>query len=160
MSSRPPHVAVVGPSEATSAELAAAEEVGRRLAERGAVVVCGGRGGAMEAVCRGAKSAGGTTVGILPGGSRLDANPYVDVPVATGLGEARNAIVARTADAIIAVAGAYGTLSEIALALRDDKPVVGLHTWELSRDGKPDAGIVRAGSPAEAVELALGAVGP
>ena len=158
MNSRPPHVAVIGPTEAGARELAAAEEVGRLLAERGVVVVCGGRGGAMEAACRGAKSAGGTTVGILAGSAREDANPYVDIPVATGMGEVRNAIVVSTADVLIAVAGAYGTLSEIALGLRDGKTVVGLHTWELSRDGKLDTGIVRAGSPAEAVELALAVV--
>jgi uncharacterized protein (TIGR00725 family) len=159
VASRPPHVAVIGPGEAAAGELAVAEEVGRLVAESGAVLVCGGLGGAMEAACRGAKAAGGTTVGILPGSTRGDANPFVDVPVATGLGEARNAIVARTADVLIAVAGAYGTLSEIALGLRDGKPVVGLDTWELYRGGKPDRGVVQAGSPAEAVELALRAVG-
>lgn len=158
MTSGPTHVAVIGPSEAVAHELALAEEVGRLLAQRGVVVVCGGRGGAMEAACRGAKSAGGTTVGILAGSAREDANPYVDIPVATGLGEARNTIVVRTVDVLIAVAGAYGTLSEIALGLRDGKTVVGLQTWELSRDGKLDPGVVRAGSPAEAVDLALAVV--
>ncbi len=128
-----PYVAVVGPSEGAPAELRAAEAVGRGLAERGAVVVCGGLGGAMEAACRGAKEAGGTTVGILPGSDRSAANAWVDVAVATGLGEARNAVVVRSADAVIAVAGSYGTLSEIALALRAGTPVVGLGTWELSR---------------------------
>jgi uncharacterized protein (TIGR00725 family) len=133
-----------------------AEAVGRAVAERGAVLVCGGLSGAMEAACRGAKSAGGTTVGILPGPDRSAANGFVDVAVATGLGEARNAIVARTADALIAVGGAYGTLSEIALALAAGKKVVGLETWQLSRAGRSDGGIERASSPQEAVELALG----
>lgn len=109
----------------------------------------------MEAVCRGAKGAGGTTVGILPGDHRSEANEFVDVAVPTGLAEGRNALVVRAADSVLAVGGAYGTLSEIALALRAGIPVVGLDTWELARGGVDDAGIERAGSPAEAVELAL-----
>ncbi len=154
------HVAVIGPGEASAAELEAAEEVGRLLAQRGAVVVCGGLGGVMEAVSRGAEGAGGTTIGILPGGDRGAANPHVTVAVATGIGEARNAIVARTADAVIAVGGAYGTLSEIALALRAGKRVVGLGTWELARGGEPDAGVLVARGPEEAVALALSGAGP
>jgi uncharacterized protein (TIGR00725 family) len=153
-------VAVVGPNEASDEELDGAERVGRGLAERGAVVVCGGLGGAMEAACRGAKEAGGTTLGILPGTHRGDSNPWVDVAVATGLAEGRNALVVRTADAVIAVGGAYGTLSEIALALRAGMPVVGLDTWELVRRGTRDEAIVRASTPDEAVELALGAGTP
>jgi uncharacterized protein (TIGR00725 family) len=149
-------VAVCGSGSAPTADLEAAEAVGRALAERGAVVVCGGLGGTMEAACRGAKSAGGTTVGILPGLDRAAANPYVDVAVPTGLGEARNALVVRAVDALIAVGGEWGTLSEIALALKAGKRVVGLGTWELSKAGRPVEGIVRAASPAEAVELALG----
>ena len=132
-----------------------AEEVGRLLAQRGAVVVCGGLGGAMEAVCRGASEAGGTTVGILPGPDRDAANRHVGVAVATGLGEARNAIVARTADAVIAVGGAYGTLSEIALALRAGKRVIGLGTWELSKGGERTRDILEAGDAEQAVALAL-----
>jgi uncharacterized protein (TIGR00725 family) len=137
---------VVGAGDADSD---AAEEVGSLLAERGAVVVCGGLGGVMEAACRGAKAGGGTTLGILPGLERSDANPYVDVAVPTGLGEARNALVVRAADAVIALSGGYGTLSEVALALKTGKPVVGLGSFELE-------GMVQAGSPAEAVEAALG----
>ena len=152
-------MAVGGPAEGAGDDLAAAEEVGHGLAMRGAVLVCGGRGGAMEAACRGAKRAEGTTVGILPGSDRRDANPYVDIAVPTGLGEGRNALVVRGADAVIAVAGAYGTLSEIALALRAGTPVVGLHTWELSREGRVDGSILRAATPQEAVELALAAAG-
>lgn len=102
----------------------------------------------MEAACRGAQEAGGTTVGILPGHDRADANPYVDVAVATGLGEARNALVVRAADALIAVGGEYGTLSEIALALKAGKPVVGIDSWDLDR-------IERAGDAATAVRRAL-----
>jgi uncharacterized protein (TIGR00725 family) len=148
-------VAVVGPGEPSSEQAARAEEVGRLLAEAGAVVVCGGLGGAMEAVCRGASSAGGLTLGILPGHDRRDANEYVEVAVPTGMGEMRNALVVRAADAVIAVGGAYGTLSEIALALRTGTPVVGLGTWELVRDGQHDEGIIRAADAREAVQTAL-----
>jgi uncharacterized protein (TIGR00725 family) len=138
----------VGPGEASAAEEAAAEEVGRLLARRGAVVVCGGLGGVMEAACRGARGEGGVAVGILPGLDRGAANPHASVAIATGLGEARNALVVRAADALIAVGGAYGTLSEIALALKAGKPVVGLGTWEID-------GVERADGPESAVEAAL-----
>ena len=143
-----PHIAVVGAGRASTEETDAAEAVGRGLAEAGAVVVCGGLGGVMEAACRGAKSAGGTTVGILPGDDRADANEHVDVALATGLGEARNALVVRAADALVAIGGEYGTLSEIALALKVGKPVVGVESWDL------DA-IERADSPEDAVRRAL-----
>jgi uncharacterized protein (TIGR00725 family) len=141
-------VAVVGPGEAGPDEAETAEAVGRELAERGAVLVCGGLGGAMEAACRGAKAAGGTTLGILPGPDRAAANEFVDVAVATGLGEARNALVVRAADALVAVGGAYGTLSEIALALKASKRVVGLGSWEIE-------GVEPAADPAAAVAAAL-----
>jgi uncharacterized protein (TIGR00725 family) len=130
--------------------------VGRGLAERGAVLVCGGRGGGMEAACRGAKSAGGTTVGILPGSDRAEANAFVDVAIPTGLGEARNALVVRAADALIAVGGGWGTLSEIALAMRAGKRVVGLASWEVAKGGTPVEGVVVAADAGKAVELALG----
>jgi uncharacterized protein (TIGR00725 family) len=107
------------------------ETVGRLVARSGAALVCGGLGGVMEAACRGARAEGGTTIGILPGLDRSAANPYVEVAIATGLGEARNALVVRAADCLIAVGGAYGTLSEIALALKTGKRVVGLKTWEI-----------------------------
>jgi uncharacterized protein (TIGR00725 family) len=149
------HVAVIGPADAASQELADAEEVGRRLADAEAVVVCGGRGGVMEAVCRGARSAGGLTLGILPGRDRSEANPFVEVAVPTGLGEARNALVVRSADAVVAIGGAYGTLSEIAFALKGGTPVIGLRTWELARGGKSDTGIVQVESAEEAVRTAL-----
>jgi uncharacterized protein (TIGR00725 family) len=152
-------VAVVGSATCSEQIAALAESVGREIARRGAVLVCGGRGGVMAAACRGARAAGGTTVGILPGASRDEANPYVEFPIATGLGEARNAIVVRTADAVIAVSGGYGTLSEIGLALKMGRPVVGLGTWELSQDGQPPAGLLRADAPARAVELALALAG-
>ena len=126
-----------------------AEAVGRELAGRGAVVVCGGLGGVMEAACRGAQEAGGRTVGILPGADRAAANPFVDIAVPTGLGEARNALVVRAADALIAVGGGYGTLSEIALALKAGKRVVGLDSWEIE-------GVVAVPDPAAAVAAVLG----
>jgi uncharacterized protein (TIGR00725 family) len=138
-------VAVIGPGDEPSV---AAAEVGRLLAERGAVVVCGGRGGAMEAACRGAKKAGGLTVGILPGSDRSEANPYVDVVLPTGLGEARNALVVGAADVVIAIGGGYGTLSEIALALKARKRVIGLGTWEIE-------GVTAAEGPEAAVAAAL-----
>jgi uncharacterized protein (TIGR00725 family) len=119
-------------------------------------VVCGGLGGVMAAACRGAKSAGGLTVGILPGEDRAAANPWVDVAIPTGLGEARNALVVRAADVVVAVGGEYGTLSEIALALRAGKPVVGVATWALIRPGGTAArDIITAPDPDSAAELAL-----
>ena len=152
----PAYVAVVGSGGAPREDLEVAEAVGRGLASRGAVVVCGGLGGAMEAACRGAKAAGGTTVGILPGLDREAANGFVDVAIPTGLGEARNALVVRAADVLIAVGGSWGTLSEIALALRTGKRVVGVGTWELARPGGgPVGGIEHAAGAAEAVSLAL-----
>ncbi|HET9709026.1 MAG TPA: TIGR00725 family protein [Gemmatimonadales bacterium] len=122
-----PIVAVVGGSDCTSAEAALAENLGRLLAQRGAVVVCGGLTGVMEAVAKGARAAGGLTIGILPGNDARDANAYIDVPLATGMGEMRNALIVRVAGAIVAIGGGSGTLSEIALALRIGTPVVGLH---------------------------------
>lgn len=132
-----------------------AEAVGRGLAEGGAVVLTGGRGGVMAAASRGAAEAGGLTVGILPGEDAGQANPWVQLPIVTGLGEARNAVLIRTAQAVIAVGGEYGTLSEIAFALKFGRPVVGLHTWYgVDKDGVP-LPIRRADTPAEAVALAL-----
>jgi uncharacterized protein (TIGR00725 family) len=151
-----PYVAVVGAGRASAEEARTAEEVGRLLGSAGAVVVCGGLGGVMEAVCRGARSAGGKTVGILPGSRREDANAYVDVAIATGLGEARNALVVRAVDAVVAIGGEFGTLSEIALALKSGTPVIGIGTWELVRGGEPVDAVVVATSAEEAVRLALG----
>ncbi len=150
-----PYVAVCGPSVATEQEAAWAEEVGRRLAEAGAVVVCGGLGGVMDAVARGAAAAGGMVIGLLPGETRSGASPHLTVAIPTGLGEARNALIARSADAVIAIGGEWGTLSEIALARKMGKPVVGLATWDLSRGGTLADLIRRAATPAEAVTLAL-----
>jgi uncharacterized protein (TIGR00725 family) len=129
--SRTPYVAVVGPGEASSDELHAAEDIGAGLADAGAVVVTGGLGGVMEAACRGARSRRGRTVGILPGDDRDAANGWVEIAIATGLGELRNGLVVRAADAVVAVGGGHGTLSEVALALKLGRPVIGLGTWEV-----------------------------
>jgi len=145
----PAYVAVIGPARTSDAlVLERAFEVGAGLARRGAVVVCGGLGGVMAAACRGAREAGGTTLGILPGDDRGAANPWVTVAVATGMGELRNGLVVRACDAMIAVAGEYGTLSEIALGLKAGRRVVGLGTWDIP-------GVVAAPDPATAVALAL-----
>ena len=145
----PRYVAVCGQSEPDEAAMAAAGEVGRLLAEAGAVVVCGGLGGVMEAVSRGAAEAGGTVVGVLPGENRRAANEYVTIALATGLGQARNAVIATAADAMIAIGQGWGTLSEVALARRLGRRVVGLRSWEVE-------GVQAAASPVEAVALALG----
>jgi len=148
-----PRVALIGGSRPDRASLAIAFKVGRLLGERGAILVCGGLGGVMEAAARGAKEAGGMTIGILPGGERNDANSSIDVPFATGLGYTRNSLVALNADAIIAVDGEYGTLSEIAYGIIYGKTVIGLGTWDIK-------GVFPARTPEEAVELALKAAAP
>ena len=148
-------IAVIGNSSCSPKEAKLAEVVGELLAQRGATIMCGGLGGVMEAVCRGAKSKGGLTVGILPGQDSSMANSWVDIPVVTGLGEARNAAVVKSAQAVVAIGGAYGTLSEIAYALKNGIPVIGLHTWSLSRDGREDDSIIRVNSAAEAVDRAV-----
>ena len=153
-------IAVIGSAACDEDVAAVAHALGREIALRGAMLVCGGRGGVMEAACRGAQGAGGVTVGILPGTDRREANPYVDIPIVTGLGEARNAIVVRTASAVIAVDGSYGTLSEIGFALKMGRPVVGLQTWELSHGGRRVEDVVEASTPGEAVEVALMLAGP
>jgi hypothetical protein len=149
-------IAVIGSSHATESISRIAVEVGHALASAGAVIITGGLGGVMEAACRGAKSAGGLTVGILPGSDPTAANQWVDVIIPSGLGEARNALVVGSAAAVIAVGGEYGTLSEIGLALRADTPVVGVSTWSLFRpSGEMDKGIVQIDDPREAVAEAL-----
>lgn len=149
-----PYVAVIGPRSADAETELIAYRAGELLAKHGAVTVCGGLGGAMEAVCRGAKHGGGLTIGLLPGNTRFEANQYVDVAVPTGMGEARNVLIIRMADGVIAVGGGYGTLSEIALALRIGKPVVGIGTWQASHEGV-ELPIVEVGSAEEAVEAIL-----
>ncbi len=147
---------MVGPgSDVPEEVLAAAEEAGAAVAAAGAGLVCGGLGGVMEAACRGARSRGGLTLGLLPGTSRDDANGWVVVAVPTGLGEARNALVVRAADAVVAIGGGWGTLSEIALALKTGVPVVGVGTWEPALAGSASEGVAAAGDAREAVAEAL-----
>jgi len=148
-------IAVIGSGQATAQEIKLAEAIGKEIARRGAVLVCGGLGGVMEAACRGADSENGTTIGILPGDNRDTANPYVQIPIVTGLSHARNVIVVKSAQAVIAVGGSYGTLSEIGHALQNGIPVIGLKTWSLSKDDKPYTGIITVNNAADAVEVAF-----
>lgn len=148
-------IAIIGDSSCSTEEAKVAETVGELLAQRGATIICGGLGGVMEAVCRGAKSKGGLTIGILPGEDSSMANTWVDIPIATGVGYARNMAVVKSAQAVIAIGGNYGTLSEIAYALKRNIPVIGLNTWALSRNGKEDDPIIRAHSAVEAVDKAI-----
>lgn len=149
-------IAVIGPGHPTREEYNLAAEVGRLLARNGFAVVCGGLYGVMEAACMGAKEGGGTTVGLLRTYTRHEANPYVDYVIPTGLGDARNVLVATAGEAAIAVGGKLGTLSEIALALKHGVPVVGLRTWKLDRDALFDRMLPSARSAREAVEMAIG----
>jgi len=148
-------IAVIGGSQCSLQEARLAEDVGRELARRGAILVCGGLSGVMEAACRGANSEGGVTIGILPGENRQAANPYVQIPIVTGIGYARNVAVVKSAQAVIAISGSYGTLSEISHALQSGIPVIGLNTWSLSKNGQQDSSIIPVQNAAEAVELAL-----
>jgi len=145
-------IGVIGAEAADAAHATLAHEVGRELAERGHTLVCGGRGGVMREACRGAREAGGLTVGILPGDDASEANEFVDVAVVTGLGFARNTIIARTAEALVAVGGGYGTLSEIAFGLRAGRPVIAIGSWELRDGGGREAPIARVSSAREAVD--------
>jgi len=147
-------IAVIGGTDASSEALLQAETVGREVARRGAVLICGGLYGVMESACRGARSGSGTTFGVLPGTDALEANEYVTIPIVTGMGQARNAIIVRTADAIIALGGGYGTLSEMAFALRLGKPLVGLGTWSMQYNGEP-VRFPTLGDPVDALALAL-----
>ncbi len=142
-------IGVLGASSCDAEIIDLAREVGREIARQGAVMLCGGMGGVMQAAAQGAKEAGGTTVGILPGPSAADANPYIDLHIVTDMGHARNVILVRSSDAVIAVSGGYGTLSEIAIALKLGIPCVGLRTWEL------DSRIELKKAPDQAVQYAL-----
>ncbi len=148
-------IAVIGGDPAPEAALIQAEAVGREIARRGAILICGGRGGVMEAACKGASEAGGLTIGVLPDPHRGAMNPYVQIPIVTGMGHARNVIITLTADAVIAVDGAYGTLSEMALTLTQGKPVAGLSTWRIETDSLPDIPIFRTEDPVAAVTWAI-----
>jgi uncharacterized protein (TIGR00725 family) len=143
-------IGVIGASRADDELLALAEELGQEIASRGAAVVCGGMMGVMEAVCKGARARGGLTIGIIPSDDRNDANQYVQIPIVTGMGVGRNVMLVKTADVLIAVGGEYGTLSEIAHALNIGKQVISLRSWQLEKE---------AGSPKEAVDLALDVIG-
>ena len=151
-------ISVIGGEASGQEALDIAEQVGREIARRGATLVCGGRGGVMEAACRGAREAGGHTIGIMPGRGHEDSppNPYVEFPVFTGMGFTRNVMVVLSGDAIIAINGSYGTLSEIAFALIDDKPLIGLDTWDFNYHGfSGQDSIVRLANPAEAATRAI-----
>ncbi|MBI3584356.1 MAG: TIGR00725 family protein [Nitrospinae bacterium] len=139
-------IGVIGAGSCDDRIYRIAEEMGSRIAESGALLICGGLGGVMEAAAKGVKEAGGLTIGILPGFNKDDANPYIDIPIVTGLSHARNVLVVRSSDIVIAIAGGYGTLSEIALALKMGKTVIGIETWK----GVDD--IIKVKSPNEAME--------
>ncbi len=148
-------IAVIGGRTCSPREAEWAESVGQLLARAGATLICGGRGGVMEAASRGASAGGGLVVGVLPGTSADEANPFVHIPIVSGMGEARNSIIVRSAQAIIAIGGEYGTLSEIAFALRFGVPVVCLGSWNLTRPAGQPAPLHRVSSPDEAARLAL-----
>jgi uncharacterized protein (TIGR00725 family) len=152
-------IAVIGASQASASDIKAAELVGQQIARSGAVLVCGGLGGVMEAACKGASQEGGLTIGILPGDNRLAANEHVAIPIATGIGYARNMAVVKSAQAVIAIGGSYGTLTEIGFALQSGLPVIGLESWSISRKGKEKSPILAVNTPAEAVNLALEMIG-
>ncbi len=147
-----PYIAVIGTGEPDAETYELAREVGRLVAERGGTVVCGGRGGVMEAAARGAAEAGGVSIGILPDENRSAANPYLTYSVATGVGQARNLAVVCSAEAVVAVGGGYGTLSEIGLARKVGRPVVALRSWDLGEH------VVMVEAPEAAVTAAFGAV--
>jgi len=152
-------IGVIGSSQAEGELLTLAEEVGAEIAKRGAAIVCGGLTGVMEAVCRGARREGGLTIGIIPSDNKKDANPYVQIPIVTGMGMGRNVMLVKTADVVIAVGGEFGTLSEIAHALKLGKTVIGLRSWKLekARTG-PIPNLIEVDSPKKAVDLALNVI--
>ena len=148
-------IGVVGPASCPQDVYDLAQEVGFLIGRSGAILICGGRSGVMEASAKGAREAGGITVGILPGNSASEANPYIDIPVVTDLGNGRNIINVLTSQVVIAIHGSYGTLSEIALAMKCRIPVVGLRTWDLSAPGGEPCPILIAHTAEEAVAAAL-----
>lgn len=153
---RPVQIAVVGPGEdASPQDCRDAEEVGRLLAQAGAVVLTGGLGGVMAAACRGCASVGGTSLGLLPGSDRRDGNEHLTVALATGLGQLRNGVLVRSADGLIAVGGSWGTLTEVAFAMRAAIPVVRLHSWAVVDDAGLPVAQEQAESPADAVSRLL-----
>lgn len=151
-------IGIIGAGTCDSQTATLAEAVGSQLAQQGVGIICGGLEGVMAAACRGAKAAGGVTIGVLPGGNASAANPWVDIAIATGMGEARNLILVRSAQALIAVGGEYGTLSEIAFALKLGVPIIGLNSWQLARQDKIIAAFPQAQTTQEAVSWALAAL--
>ncbi|MFB0505331.1 MAG: TIGR00725 family protein [Thermodesulfobacteriota bacterium] len=141
-------IGVIGASSCSAEIAELAEAVGKEIGKRGVVLICGGLGGVMEFAAKGAKEAGGLTIGILPGTSKEEANCYIDIPIVTGLGHARNVVIAHTSDSLIAIAGEHGTLSEIAIGLKLKKTVIGLNTWDIE-------GVIPAKTAAEAIEKAI-----
>jgi uncharacterized protein (TIGR00725 family) len=160
LSSRRRLVAVCGESDPQTSLSDLAFELGRGIAERNAVLICGGLTGVMEHAARGARAAGGLTIGLLPGDDTDEANQYIDVAIATGLGHARNAILALTADGVVAVGGGLGTLSEIALALRNRRPAVGIQTWRFDRDGRTEPELPVVASPKDALDWLFARMDP
>jgi uncharacterized protein (TIGR00725 family) len=152
LSSRRRLVAVCGESDPQTSLADLAFELGRGIAQRQAVLLCGGLTGVMEHAARGARAAGGLTIGLLPGDDPDEANPYIDVAIASGLGHARNAVLARTADGVVAVGGGLGTLSEIALALRNGRPTIGIRTWRFERNGRTEPELPIADNPNDALD--------
>jgi uncharacterized protein (TIGR00725 family) len=152
---RPPRIGVSGAGDATATEVEVATRLGAALARRGAVVVCGGLGGVMTACARGAHEAGGLTIGILPGADAGAANPWITVPVVTDMGHARNVILVHSAEALVAVGGSYGTLSEVALALKIGVPVAALGSWQPERAGHPPPPITVLDDPEAAAAWAI-----
>jgi uncharacterized protein (TIGR00725 family) len=148
-------IGVIGGGDVDPQVAAIAEEVGREIAQMGAVLVCGGMAGVMEAACKGATAKGGLTIGILPGEDRKAANPYVKIPIVTGMGYARNMAVVKSAQAVIAINGGYGTLTEIGYVLQSGIPIVGLDTWEVSINGRADTNIIPAKDAKDAVAKAI-----
>ncbi len=152
------YIAVVGSGDPDEKNEKIAYELGTLIAKKGAILLCGGLGGVMDAAAKGAADAGGTSIGILPGNNRAGSSPHLSFALSTGLGEARNTVIVKSADAVIAVGGEYGTLSEIAFALKTHKPVIGINAWQLFKEGYEDKSIVRAKDSSEAIELAVSAV--
>jgi uncharacterized protein (TIGR00725 family) len=148
-------IAVIGGYNCTPEELQIAESVGKEIARQNAILICGGLSGVMEAACKGAREEGGLTIGVLPGDTRQSANPFVQIPIVTGIGYARNVVIVKSAHAVVAIGGSYGTLSEISFALRENIPVIGLNTWSFSRNNQIDTSVIQAQSPIDAVNLAI-----
>lgn len=147
-------IAVIGASESTKKQDQIAEEAGKLIAENNMVLICGGLGGVMESAARGAKANNGQTIGILPSREKTTANPYIDIAIPTGLAEARNLILINSADFVISIGGGYGTLSEIAFALKNNVPVIGIGTWQAST-GDVKAEIKSVNSPKEAIQVII-----